>query len=139
MRLTILILLIAALPFLCSAVDKKRVCFPNVCVESVIADTDGLRTKGLMFRDNLGEKQAMLFIFPEEDKYSFWMKNMRFALDIIWVDRNKKIVEIKKNIQPCNNNICESFTPQVKTKYVLELNSGFTDKYRINLGDNVKF
>jgi len=139
MRLTIFILLVLALPGHCWAQDFKKVCFQNVCVESQIADSNAERTQGLMFRDKLEEKQAMLFIFPEEDKYSFWMKNMRFALDIIWIDSNKKIVDIKKDIPPCNSNICESFIPQVKAKYVLEVNSGFTDKYRINLGDNVRF
>jgi len=139
MRLTIFILLVLALPGHCWPQDYKKVCFQNVCVVSQIADSAGLRTQGLMFRDNLGKNEAMLFIFPEEDKYSFWMKNMRFSLDIIWLDRNKKIVDIKKDVPPCNSNICESFSPNAKAKYVLEVNSGFTDKYRINLGDNVKF
>lgn len=139
MRLTFFTLLFLALPYHCFAQDYKTVCFTNVCVESEVAISSAEKTQGLMFRDKLGEKQAMLFEFGEEDKYSFWMKNMRFALDIIWIDRNKKIIDIKKDIPPCNSNICESFIPQVKAKYVLEVNSGFTDKYRINLGDNVKF
>lgn len=116
----------------------KKVCLRDVCVQAEIADTDVKRQQGLMFREGLPEDAGMLFIFEEEARYSFWMKNMRFPLDIIWIDKNKRIVDIKTDVPACNET-CESLTPCDKTLYVLEVNAGFTKKNEIKIGDRVSF
>jgi len=77
-----------------SSPQKKsyaKLIFPNGrVVTAEIAKTEEERARGLMFRDRLGENEGMLFIFEEPDFYSFWMKNMKFPIDIIWLSEEKK-------------------------------------------------
>lgn len=128
----------------------KKVCLRDVCVQVEIADTDVKRQQGLMFRESLAESEGMLFIFKKEARHSFWMKNTKFPLDIIWIDRDKRIVDIKAGVPPCKEiyesfdggnreKSCESFSPREKALYVLEVNAGFTEKNKIWAGDKVSF
>lgn len=116
----------------------RKVCFEKVCVYAEVADTESKRQLGLMFREGLPEKQGMLFVFEREDKYSFWMKNMRLSLDIIWINKDKRIVDISLNVPPCKDS-CKGFIPKEKAKYVLEVSAGFTEKNRVKIGDGVDF
>jgi uncharacterized protein len=80
----------------------------------------------------------MLFIFESPQKYSFWMKDMKFPIDIIWIDSAGKIVHIEKNLPPCVFLLpCPSYTPAADSLYVLEVVSNFTNKFDINIGDPV--
>jgi uncharacterized membrane protein (UPF0127 family) len=97
------------------------------------------RTKGLSFRKSFNENQAMLFVYPKEDYLSFWMVDMNFALDIIWLNKNCKVIYIEKNIQPCpSRNQCPAVTPNKPAQYVLEVVSGFTEKHNISIGDTLE-
>jgi len=58
---------------------------------------------GLMFQEELPYDEGMLFVFDDSKKRSFWMSNMQFSLDIIWIDSQVNIVHIEKNVPPCNN------------------------------------
>ena len=118
-----------------SCADTK-VCIKGTCVEAEIADTPQTREQGLMFRKELVDNQGMLFIFEVEDIYSFWMKNMQIPLDIIWINGDNIIVDIKAKVPPCTD-ICDSLTPANKAKYVLEVSSGFCERHSINIGDRV--
>jgi len=84
------------------------------------ADTAEKRTVGLGGRESLCESCGMLFVFPEKGTYSFWMKGMRFPLDIIWLS-DDKIVSVKCNV-PAESQ--EVFTPKEEADGVLELNAG---------------
>lgn len=124
---------------LCFAKDViKEVCFQDVCIQAEIADTENKRKRGLMFREILSENQGMLFIFEQDDRYNIWMKNMQFALDIIWIGKDKRIVDIRTNVPPCKET-CEGLIPQEKAQYVLEVNAGFTQENKIRIGDRVDF
>lgn len=100
-----------------------------------IADTSEKRSKGLGGRDNLCETCGMLFIFPEAGNYSFWMKDMKFPLDIIWISKGK-IAYIARNIPV---DFKEIVNPSISTDKVLEINAGLSDKYGISINDDVKF
>ena len=113
----------------------QKLCFKNACVELEIADTGQGRARGLMFRKELPEDQGMLFIFPEEGVYSFWMKNTLIPLDIIWLDKDLRVVYIKSFVPPCKNYDCPGYNPQIKAKYVLEVNAGFSGIYHIKIGE----
>src|SRR3989338_8541055 len=91
----------------------KHVCLKDICIEAEIADTDSKRQMGLMFRESLSDNQGMFFIFENEARHGFWMKNMQFPLDILWIDKDKKIADIRTNVQPCKD-YCESLIPQTK-------------------------
>ena len=118
--------------------DIATVCIKDTCIQAEVVSAFAEREKGLMFRESLAEDRGMLFIFEEEGLYSFWMKNMRFPLDIIWLDLNKKIVEIKENVLPCSES-CETLSPENKARYVLEVNAGFTRRNKIKVGESVRF
>ena len=118
--------------------DIATVCIKDACIQVEVVSTFAEREKGLMFRESLAVDRGMLFIFEQEGIYSFWMKNMRFPLDIIWLDLNKKIVDIKENIPPCSES-CEILNPENKAKYVLEVNAGFTRRNKIKAGELARF
>jgi len=81
--------------------------------------------QGLSGRKSLGENQGMLFIFPTEGIYPFWMKDMLFAIDIIWMDKNYNIVYVKENAQPCTLFNCPVYKPNKPAQYVLEVEAGW--------------
>ncbi|MFH1413380.1 MAG: DUF192 domain-containing protein [Candidatus Omnitrophota bacterium] len=116
----------------------KEACFKDVCIQAEVADNDLSRRKGLMFKESLSSDQGMLFIFDNEDIHSFWMKNMKFPLDIIWISEDKRTVYIKTDVEPCKE-VCNTMIPKEKAKYVLEVNSGFVDTQEIKIGDQVSF
>lgn len=117
----------------------KKVCFNSgTCVNAEIADTGALREKGLMFREALKDDEAMLFVFDEVCLPSFWMKNVKFPLDIIWIDSDKKIVGIKEEAPVCEQG-CEVYPPEKQCKFALEVNAGFVRKNNLKIGDSVNF
>ena len=94
------------------------------------------RDKGLMFRKNLKLDKGMLFIFPNESKVSMWMKNTLVPLDIIFISKNYKIVDIINNAKAMSKEI---LTSKVKAKYALEINAGLVKKLNIKIGNNIYF
>ncbi|HUH28606.1 DUF192 domain-containing protein [Gelidibacter sp.] len=101
-----------------------------------IADDEYKTQTGLMYRDEMGELQGMLFVFPDEDLRSFYMKNTHIPLDIIYIDANKKIVSFQKNAQPNNES---SLPSNVPAKYVLEINAGLADQWQLAVGDKIEY
>ena len=108
-------------------------------ISAFVADTDDKRSKGLSGVENMFENQGMLFIFNYPSKQGFWMKEMMFPLDIIWLDSNNSVIHIEKKLQPCMSVLfCSVYSPSSDAKYVLETVSGFTDLHSVNEGDKIK-
>ena len=105
----------------------------NKIIEIDIADTPSKAQKGLSGRESLGENSGMLFIFSNEQIPSFWMKDMRFAIDIIWINKNWEISQITQNIKP--DSYPQTFSPKDEIMYVLEVNAGWSKKNNIAPGD----
>lgn len=122
----------------CANKAISRVCVNSACIQAEVADSAEKQEVGLMFRKNLAENRGMLFIFDREAKYSFWMKNMQFPLDIIWIDSNREIVDITENALPCKGT-CDTIMPAVSSRYVLEVSSGFVKRKKIKKGDKLRF
>lgn len=112
--------------------SKQTVYIGSVQLEAIVADSFVKRMIGLMYRDSIADNECMLFIFSQEGKFGIWMKNMRFAIDLIWVDSNLRITDFKQNLQPCKNFFCKTYAPQSMSKYIIELNAGFISKNKIN-------
>lgn len=131
------------LSFVFSGHEEKSgissVCVKNDCFLVEIADDPSEREIGLMGRDSLDAKSGMLFVFEQEGVYKFWMKNTLIPLDMIWIDGNNKIVFIKENAEPCKTDTCETFGPNEKAKYVLEINGGLAEKMKLKIGDAAEF
>lgn len=106
-----------------------------------IADTQSKRSKGLSGRSSLPEDQGMLFVFDRADKYPFWMKELKFPLDFIWI-KEDSVVDILPNVPPpAEGQTDESlpiYQPRVEIDKVLEINGGVAEKLGLKLGDTVK-
>lgn len=100
-----------------------------------IADTEPRRVRGLMFQDQLPYDQGMIFVFDKPGLYSLWMLNMQFPLDMMWFDKDGKMVHIEKDVAPCKAALeiatCQSVVPDGEALYVLEVTSGFVEQNNI--------
>ena len=108
-------------------------------ITAELAVTPKERERGLMFREELNSDQGMLFIFEEEDLYSFWMKNTLIPLDILWLNSHQQIVHIESNVPPCPGDPCPGYTPRYPALYVLELKAGEAEKNNLKLFDRISF
>lgn len=113
------------------------VCGDNNKFNTYIAKSNLDRERGLSVFNKIKSNEAMIFSFNTPDKYSFWMKGMKFAIDIVWLDQDKKIVDIKKNVAV--NTYPEMFVPIAQSMYVLEFNAGTMDNSNIKIGDVCNF
>ena len=104
-----------------------------------IADEPHELNQGLMFRENLELDRGMFFVFDDERTLSFWMKNTLIPLDMLFVDADFRIVDIKENVPPCKEDPCPSYPSEQPAKYVLEVNSGFVLENNIKIDDIVSF
>lgn len=95
------------------------------------------RSRGLSGREKLSDDSGMLFVFPVDGQHSFWMKDMNFPIDIIWIDRSKRVVHVKNNAQP--SSYPRSFRPEHDARYVLEVAAGFARRHKIERGEKVSF
>ncbi len=112
-----------------------------------LADTDSKREQGLSGHKPLADDEGMLFVFDQPDKYAFWMKDMLFPIDIIWLKvlppakgedlGGGEVIHIEKNAQP--SSYPDSFEPGADAQYVLEVNAGFSEKNSFKIGDRIKF
>jgi len=100
-----------------------------------LAGTEKEKTRGLGGRKEICGSCGMLFVFGQSGKYSFWMKNMKFTLDIIWIS-DGKISHIAKNITPEYQGI---ISPDASADKVLEINGGLAEKLNFKIGDSVLF
>ena len=108
----------------------------TVAIDIEVVDTQEEISRGLMYRPHLPESSGMLFVFPEEEVRSFWMKNTYIALDIIFVSTGKEIVTIQEHTQPLSTQAVPSYQP---ARYVIEVNAGFTGENNIKAGDRIEF
>ncbi|MCK9368460.1 DUF192 domain-containing protein [Candidatus Dojkabacteria bacterium] len=106
-------------------------------VEVEIANTESSRQQGLMNRTYLGENSGMLFVFDSDVQTGFWMKNTLIPLDLIYIDNNLKIVDIKENFIQCTTATCPLYLAKAPFRYVLEVNSGWSSKNSVKVGDSV--
>lgn len=102
-----------------------------------VVDTNSTRQLGLSNKPFLPRGEGMLFVFDTDDIHGFWMKDMLFNIDIIWIDSNYKIVDLKINATP--ESFPAVFKPKEESLYVLEVNAGFAEEYSIQIGDSVRF
>lgn len=106
-------------------------------IEVEVAATPTAQFKGLSWRKSLEENKGMLFVFGSPSFYAFWMKDMMFPIDIIWI-AGDEIVDISRNLPPARENFMPTYTPAEPANYVLEVNAGWADRHGIKIGDKVK-
>ena len=101
------------------------------------------RIRGLSGRDSMHSGTGMLFVFENAERFRFWMKEMRFSLDIVWIGSNCKVVDVSENVPfPDPSTPFEDllrYSPESRAKYVLEINGGEAAALGLGVGDQVKF
>ncbi len=144
----VVIVVLVALSFNLKSIDDFRLLKkdPTVTVNNKVfkvevADDQTERALGLSGREALAEEKGMLFLFEKPGYYSFWMKNMKFPLDIIFINEDK-IVTVVNNALPQSaentNNNASLYQPTERANKVLETNAGLAQKYNLKKGDTVK-
>lgn len=101
-----------------------------------IADNIISQAQGLSGREALTENECMLFVFEKSETRTFWMKDMNFPLDIIFIENNE-IVEIKENLEVPNNNIIPQYFSKNPANMVLEVKKGIVDEHNLKKGDKI--
>lgn len=123
-------------------VEQIRIAGQNIEVDLALTKED--QRIGLGERNELKENEGMLFVFPRPGRYPFWMKDMKFAIDIIWMAENRRVIYIKKDARPesflpAGQAGPETYGPSGEAKYVLEVVAGFSDKNNLKIGDKAEF
>lgn len=123
--------------------DLTQVTFPNrvkINAETMRSNVELMR--GLMFRESLSPGRGMLFIHPKEDTFHYWMYQTKIPLDMIWMDNDRRVVEMSLDTPPCKSSSakdCPNYGGNFKSKYVLEVNAGVARKNGLKSGDTLDF
>ena len=108
-----------------------------------LAVTPAERNQGLSGHPPLADNEGMLFVFENEAKWVFWMKDMLFPLDMVWIDSRCTVVDVTENVpKPDPGQALEDlprFSPKTLAQYVLEVNAGTAQRTGISIGDQVTF
>lgn len=129
------------LPFLPQPPKSSQLRVNNLTLNVEIAETDSKRKKGLGERESLATDSGMLFIFPQPGIYQFWMKGLKFPLDLIWI-KDGAVADIIKNAQDPqpgqSDETLPVYAPTQPVDQVLEVNAGFVDAHGIKVGERVE-
>jgi uncharacterized membrane protein (UPF0127 family) len=122
------------------ALEKEKVTLPDgQTIEVQVADNADTRERGLMGASQLSRSSGMLFVFETNKPHGMWMKNMDFSIDILWLNQEKKIVEISSSLPPCQREPCPIYGSDTLSRYVLELSDGASSFYHLRKGAQLKF
>lgn len=105
--------------------------------EARVADSQAEHKQGLSGTQSLAKDSVLLMVFEQDDKWSIWMKDMNFPIDILWLDATKQVVDLKKNVQP--NSYPAQFVPKQESRFVIELQAGSIDRSNIKIGSEANF
>lgn len=123
--------------------EVSKACINQHCFNLILAKTDAERTKGLRGKPVLQTNEGMLFVFKDEAIRPFWMPDMNFPIDIIWINQHQEIVYIAKDAKPCprpsTQENCHNITPNKIASSVLEVKAGLANDYQMKIGDKVTF
>jgi uncharacterized membrane protein (UPF0127 family) len=117
--------------------DIVRLQVRDKIFELEAVSTEERRQQGLSGREKLGENEGMLFVFETAAEYCFWMKDMRFEIDMVWLDTDKRIVHVKEKVAPAT--YPENFCPPEPARYVLEVAPGTARQVGLHEGMQLNF
>ena len=115
---------------------QTTVFIKNIPIYVDLAINDTERQKGLGEREHLDDGRGMLFVFPNPEKFQFWMKDMQFPLDFIWIKDNV-VIDLTKNVPIYTDGVYTRLQPSEPVNKILEVNAGFIDKNQIQIGDPI--
>jgi uncharacterized membrane protein (UPF0127 family) len=106
-------------------------------VEVEVVRSQEKQALGLMYRTEMAENHGMLFIYKQSAPLSFWMKNTRIPLDILYFDQHLKLINISANTPPCKTPRCPGYPSHAPAQYVLEINAGLARQWQIEPGEQL--
>src|SRR3990167_7225929 len=109
--------------------ENTQVTVKDLAIKAKIADEPKEQQTGLADYSSLALDEGMLFVFDQSKRHTFWMKDMKFAIDIIWIDNQKKIVDVARNVPvelDKSDKELTKYSPKSEAKYVLEINAGLS-------------
>ncbi len=120
-----------------------RVAVGEAAFVAEVADSPGTRSRGLSGRAGLAPGTGMLFVFESSGRWDFWMIDMKFPLDFIWIGRDCQVVDLTLNVPAPAPGTSASelplYSPSRPAKYTLEVNAGEVERHGIQEGDRVHF
>lgn len=134
---------ITTIPFvpIPQTVKTEALIINNNRINIEVADAQEKRNKGLSGRESLASDSGMLFVFPKEDKYTFWMKGVNFPIDFIWI-KDDRVVDLLPKVPPAASNQDDQSLPRYSSKEpinkVLEVNAGTIERLNIKVGDKIQ-
>ncbi|MEY4704008.1 MAG: hypothetical protein RL042_204 [Nitrospirota bacterium] len=150
MQRPLALLFMLLLSFTCSTQAEADQAMPGLIpitlpggaiIHAELADTPQKRAEGLMYRERLAPDHGMLFTFLQPQAWTFWMKNTKISLDIIWMNEKKQVIHIESNVPICTrtDDSCPQYRPNNEALYVLELAGGTSEKLKIERGVKLRF
>ncbi len=139
--LAALLLLIGGITYLTLGLKEPAPELPTLRINGenihvIVADTAQERGQGLSGREGLADGEGMLFVFAEDGLHGFWMKDMRFSIDIIWIAADGTVVDMLENVSP--DTYPQTFHPKTPARFVLELPAGEAAQLGLDIGDAVE-
>ena len=128
------VVLIFLLFILVGCSSTNYVIIKNKKINIEIADDDNEKATGLMFRESLAKDSGMLFVYNDSKVRNFWMANMQFPLDMLFINESKTVIKIE-HASLCENKVCNIYSSNIPAMYVLEVNANFSEENNIKTGD----
>src|SRR5680860_50032 len=135
--ISIFLVVVGAWLLMGPAESQSYVEIRNNRIEVQVAATVEEQIKGLSGRESLPSDEGLLFVYESSGFQKFWMKDMNFPIDIIWIGEDKTVVDITEDLHP--ETYPRTFSPAQPAQYVLEVNAGYTQEQGIIAGDYVTF
>lgn len=140
--------LLLALALACKAASPTESAGPRPLQPAVIlpdgetiqvdlATTPQQQARGLMFVKTLPADRGMLFLFDTDEQRPFWMKDCFISLDLVWLDENFTVVDISRDVPPCQADPCPNYFPSRPVRNVLELQGGLSVSHHLSIGDRL--
>jgi uncharacterized membrane protein (UPF0127 family) len=146
-RKTLILLLVLGVLFLALGCDgegsEEQAAFPTAilpdgwAVQVRLATTPEEQERGLMFVEHLPDDRGMLFIYEADGIRTFWMRNCKLPLDLIWVSDNGSVVDITPDTPPCPGDPCPTYSPGRPARYTLEVRAGLAAEHGVQVGDQI--
>lgn len=117
--------------------ESSKVSFGNHKISLETVSSESKRSQGLSGRENLDENTGMLFVFEQPGLHCFWMKDMKFPIDILWLDVDKKVIDIRPSVEP--STYPAQFCPAQNASYVIEVQAGRCANSGVDIGTHIRF
>ncbi|TCV92178.1 hypothetical protein EC912_108173 [Luteibacter rhizovicinus] len=130
-----LLSMLLLVPLAAHAATTPSVTLHGATFSTEFATDDATRELGLMNRKELAAGHSMLFVFPDDEPRSFWMKNTLIPLDILYFGKDRKLVSMQLNVPPCKADPCATYPSDGMARYVLELPAGTAARLGLKIGE----